>query len=125
LGFAAAGETQVVTASLDKSIALWALQDCTQSFFLDVDDCGDAVATVAERVRLSPEGGPIFSLVEDPKNAALGSTHHQVRRPALNRDQASCSECQVGPCVSYRFHLCGERHAQTRAPPSPSVVWRW
>ncbi len=52
------GKQQVVTASLDKTVALWEGQGgcdelCTAGF--------------SEVVRLTPGGGPVFSLLEDSR----------------------------------------------------------
>ncbi|DBA82342.1 hypothetical protein WJX79_008773 [Trebouxia sp. C0005] len=66
-----AGDTkEVVTASLDKSLALWRLQDAS------LPDAAPSTSGVSEVVRLSPEVAPIFSLVADSQ--ALGDSHNQV-----------------------------------------------
>jgi pleiotropic regulator 1 len=52
------GTKEVITASMDKTVVLWRLQEST--------------AEVDEIVRLTPPGGPIFSLASDTPKPQLG-----------------------------------------------------
>lgn len=66
-----AGNTkEVVTASLDKSLALWRLQDAS------FPNATPTTSGVSEVVRLTPDVGPILSLVADSQ--ALGDSHNQI-----------------------------------------------
>ncbi|KAK9815652.1 hypothetical protein WJX72_007443 [[Myrmecia] bisecta] len=60
---------ELITTSLDKTMALWRLQESE-------DDTPCSCADIEEVVRLTPNGSPIFSLVQD--GLALGDTHRQV-----------------------------------------------
>lgn len=61
---------EVISASLDKSMALWRIQDSNLS------DEPPTTSGVSEVVRLTPDVAPIFSLVAD--SHALGDSHNQV-----------------------------------------------
>ncbi|CAL5222253.1 g4589 [Coccomyxa viridis] len=62
----AAGKKEIVTGSLDKTIALWRLEDA-----LPLDSSHVSSAGVSEVMRLTPSGAPVFSLAVD--GAAPGS----------------------------------------------------
>lgn len=61
---------QVITASLDKTVALWRLEEC--GCFLDKSISGNEAGGVREAIRLQTPGAPIFSLALDPAGASSG-----------------------------------------------------
>ncbi|KAL3152801.1 WD repeat-containing protein 90 [Trebouxia sp. C0009 RCD-2024] len=66
----AGGTKELVTASMDKSLALWRLQDES------LPESAPSSPLVSKVVRLTPKVAPIFSLVADSQ--ALGASHNQV-----------------------------------------------
>eukprot|EP00891_Asterochloris_glomerata_P007760 jgi/Astpho2/7760/Aster-07599 len=90
---AATGDArELVTASLDKSLALWRLQDCDLS--------ESRAVPMSEVARLKPVGGPIFSLVAD--STSLGN--HKQENSAIHGfvgDRTSLGDCNQVFCGNH------------------------
>lgn len=67
------GGKELITSSLDKTMALWKIQEQKDS----VDQLG--VSNVSELKRMSPSGAPIFSLAEGPDYYPPAESSHREK----------------------------------------------